>query len=180
MKYLVWSIIPIAIYLLYYFIADNNLKSLRKNQKKTQFDVCPPKAYIVVGVIDIAFVTWLMVLCASQDAPSVLVDILTDIILAFFGFLGFAIIWYSTIWRIKLDKTNRLIVFRNVFLQTYEITYDEIISYEEKTNHYIIYTTKKKIEVDLYASNLFFLLAEISKKNNPRIPKKNKQKKEKR
>ena len=174
MKYLVWSIIPIAIYLLYYFIAKNNLnlKSYLANREKTQLDIHPPKAYIIVGVLEIAFCTWLLVLCASQDAPSVLVDILTDIILVFFEFLGFAIIWYSTIWRIKLDKTNRLIVFRNVFLQTYEITYDEIISYEEKTNHYIIYTTKKKIEVDLYASNLFFLLAEISKKNNPRIPKK--------
>ena len=50
-KYLVWSIIPIAIYVLYYFAMKKSLASHVANLTKEQFIIRPPRMYIAVSAI---------------------------------------------------------------------------------------------------------------------------------
>lgn len=167
MKYLVWSIIPIAIYVLYYFAMKKSLASHVANLTKEQFIIRPPRMYIAVSAIASLVFTVFFVYCIV--AHEILVAILC---FGIFCLPMFGVLWYSLVWKIEVDKSQGSLLFRNMFLQTYRIPFDQLLSYEERTDHYIIYTTYKKIEVDLYAPNVLLLLAIIQKQNTPKKEKK--------
>ena len=167
MKYLVWSIIPIAIYVLYYFAMKKSLASHVANMTKEQFIIRPPRMYIAVSAITSLVFTVFFVYCIVEH--EILVAILC---FGIFCLPMFGVLWYSIVWKIEVDKSQGSLLFRNMFLQTYRIPFDQLLSYEERTDHYIIYTTYKKIEVDLFASNVLLLLAIIQKQNAPKKEKK--------
>ena len=166
MKYLVWSIIPIAIYVLYYFAMKKSLASHVANLAKEQFIIRPPRMYVVVGAVSSIFFLGFLIYSI------VLKSVLAAIGFGLFCLPVFGVLWYSIVWKIEVDKDMETLLFRNMFLQTYRIPFDQLLSYEERTQHYVIYTASKKIEVDLYAPNVLLLLAIIQKQNTPKKEKK--------
>ena len=70
MKYLVWSIIPIAIYVLYYFAMKKSLASHVANLAKEQFIIRPPRMYIAVSVIASLIFVAFFVYCMSRGDPA--------------------------------------------------------------------------------------------------------------
>lgn len=167
MKYLVWSIIPIAIYVLYYFAMKKSLASHVANLAKEQFIIRPPRMYVAVSVIASLLFTAFFVygIAVHQILAAVLC-------FGLFCLPMFGVLWYSIVWKIEVDKSQGSLLFRNMFLQTYQIPFDQLLSYEERTDHYVIYTASKKIEVDMFAPNVLLLLAIIQKQNTPKKEKK--------
>lgn len=162
MEYSVFLISSLIVSLLFGFLTLRSFNDMQKNFGKSEVEIHHPRIYIVIELICFAGFSAFIVLCH-----------LTDQAQYSWGFVCFCIpclymVWHSIVWKIKVYTNERYIVFRNVFLQTYIITFDELISYEEKTHSYIIYTNhpkKKKIEVERYVTNLTFLLAWVPKPN---------------
>ena len=99
MKYLVWSIIPIAIYVLYYFAMKKSLASHVANLAKEQFIIRPPRMYIAVSVIASLIFTVFFVYCIVVH--EILVAILC---FGIFCLPMFGVLWYSIVWKIEVDK----------------------------------------------------------------------------
>ena len=144
-----------------------SLASHVANLTKEQFVIRPPRMYIAVSVIASLIFTAFFVYCIIVHENLVAILCFGIFCLPMFG-----VLWYSLVWKIQVDKDMKTLLFRNMFLQTYRIPFDQLLSYEERTHHYIIYTTYKKIEVDLFAPNVLLLLAIIQKQNAPKKEKK--------
>ena len=167
MKYLAWAIIPLVVSLLYYFAMKKSLASHVANMTKEQFIIRPPRMYIAVSAITSLIFVAFFVYCIVVH--EILVAILC---FGIFCLPMLGVLWYSIVWKIEVDKSQGILLFRNMFLQTYQIPFDQLLSYEERTQHYVIYTASKKIEVDLYAPNVLLFLAIIQKQNTPKKEKK--------
>ena len=144
-----------------------SLASHVANLTKEQFIIRPPRMYIAVSAIASLVFTVFFVYCIVEH--EILVAILC---FGIFCLPMFGVLWYSIVWKIEVDKSQGILLFRNMFLQTYRIPFDQLLSYEERTDHYVIYTASKKIEVDMFAPNVLLLLAIIQKQNAPKKEKK--------
>lgn len=140
-------------------------KATAKNFDSTVFSIYPPRVYIVVCVIGLAFFTWAFVYAVTTNQIAGLFFIPFIIVL-----LG--LMWYCLMWRIVVFEDERRIVFRNMFLKKYNYSFDELEYYVVKPHHTVINTHNKKIEVDNFAPNLILLESHISnRKNNEKIKK---------
>jgi hypothetical protein len=105
-----------------------------------QFNMYNPKMHIVVGTVSsIFFLGFLIHSIVSKE-------VLAAIGFGLFGLPVFGVLWYSIVWKIEVDKSQGTLLFRNMFLQTYQIPFDQLLSYEERTQHYIIHISRKKLK----------------------------------
>ena len=155
-RILIPALIAIIVGIVFSSIVKSNDKELIRNLTNEHIVIRSPKAYVWIGCIDISFfggfLIWIACFSNKSEALWVWIG------LAFFVLLGVVIVWVSIICRIDLFRHEDYFLMRTTFFRTHRIQYCDCISYKIGTNYLVLKTDKETLRIDLYATNVNFLM----------------------
>lgn len=155
-------LISLFLVFLYSKIYKSNGESLIENLKNEHIIIHLPKAYFLVGALDIVVFT-IFILLIKYFPP-----IEETVLWLYFGFglfvlLGIFIIAYTLIWKIDVFRHENYFTYRTLFGKTYTIQYSECISYKFTEYALTLKTVKKTLNFDSKATNIEYLVAMLRK-----------------
>ena len=163
-------LISLFLGLLYSKIYKSNGESIIENLKNEHIIIHLPKAYFLVGALDIVVFT-IFILLIKYFPP-----IEETVLWVYFGFgcfilLGFFIVTYTLIWKIDVFRHENYFVYRNFLGKKNRIPYSECISYQYSEYALTLKTVKKTLNFDSKATNIEYLVAMLNQNKIKKINK---------
>ena len=163
-------LISLFLGIFYSKIYKSNGESLIENLKNEHIIIHLPKAYFLVGALDIVVFT-IFILLIRYFPPREDTIIWIYIGFSLFILLGAFIIAYTLIWKIDIFRHENYFTYRTFFFRTHKIQYSECSSYQYTEYALSIKTFEKTLNIDSKATNLEYLVAMLSQNKVKKIIK---------
>ena len=152
-----FAIIPIVLYIIFYFIDKHNDKEIIKNLTENHVVIKTPTAFLWIGIFGSLFCS--ICLLIMIFFPNGTETWWVFIIFGSFDLLGLYIIFNTLIWKIEIFKDKEYFLYKPLF-KTYKINYNDCLYFTKKDNGVlVIKTNTKTVNANAFFTNNEFLPA---------------------
>ncbi len=175
-RFIAYALIPIVLYVIFYFVDKQNDKKAIINLEKEHIIIRTPNAFLWIGIIGtLIFSIFILFTIFPNNISSPIGKNIWWVLLIFcsFDLLGIYIIFNTLVWKIEIFKTKDYFLYKPLF-KTYKIKYKDCLWFTIKDNGVlVIKTNTKNVNANTFFTNYEFLLAMLVKHGVKEIKEKN-------
>lgn len=173
-RIIAYALIPIVLYVIFYFVDKQNDKKTIKNIEKEHIIIRTSNTFLWIGIIGtLIFSIFILFTIFPNNIFSPIGKNMwwVLLILCFFELLGIYIVFNTLVWKIEIFQTKDYFLYKPLF-KTYKIKYEDCLWFIIKDNGVlVIKTNTKTVNANTFFTNYEFLLTMLVKHGVKEIKK---------